>query len=229
MMVLIFDIDDTLIDHSSAVEMAARRFYLDFINSGDIETFLSIWEQVTDEVFEQITNNDLSFAEAKTERMRKVLRSYLTDPELSDQSLMQKLSDKALSYYESSWRLFPDVKIALRNLRKKELFVLSNGLKTQQTKKLEHTKILSYFKNVITSEEIGAKKPDIRFFQRFISMMHLNPTECSYVGNDLEKDVLPALSSGMNAVLINRSSNERIVKKEGYLEIASLVELIRVG
>ncbi len=56
-----------------------------------------------------------------------------------------------------------------------------------------------------TSEALGAAKPDPAFFSRALDLMGSpDPGRVVYVGDRVDNDVLPALSSGMRAVWLRR-------------------------
>jgi putative hydrolase of the HAD superfamily len=65
---------------------------------------------------------------------------------------------------------------------------------------LDRAGIRRYFDHLWTSRELGANKPDTRFFQAVLQNLRLAPTECVFVGNDYQKDIVPAKASGMRTV-----------------------------
>jgi HAD superfamily hydrolase (TIGR01549 family) len=60
---------------------------------------------------------------------------------------------------------------------------------------------LGTFDPVLTSDELGFEKPDRRAFQAIVKAIDLPATACLFVGDSLERDVLPALAFGMQARL----------------------------
>ncbi|MFW2382576.1 MAG: HAD family hydrolase [Acidimicrobiales bacterium] len=53
-------------------------------------------------------------------------------------------------------------------------------------------------------EQWGARKPMHRFFRRLIREAGVDASEIVYIGDRVDHDVLPALESGMRAVLVRR-------------------------
>jgi 2-haloacid dehalogenase len=65
------------------------------------------------------------------------------------------------------------------------------------------------FDAVITSEMVGAYKPDPRVFQRVLQETGVLPEEALYVGDTLLDDVHGAKLAGMTAAWLNRSKTDR--------------------
>jgi putative hydrolase of the HAD superfamily len=60
-----------------------------------------------------------------------------------------------------------------------------------------------YFKEIITSEEAGVKKPDPGIFHYALKRAGAIASESLMVGDDAEVDVAGALAVGMDAVFFN--------------------------
>jgi len=61
-----------------------------------------------------------------------------------------------------------------------------------------------YFDTVVTSDDVGAKKPKAPIFILALSRANVNPDEAIYVGDQYESDVVGARGVGINPVLIDR-------------------------
>jgi HAD superfamily hydrolase (TIGR01509 family) len=62
---------------------------------------------------------------------------------------------------------------------------------------LERAGIRHYFDHLWTSSELGATKPSPAFFLAILRELELEPQGCVTVGNDYEKDIVPAKAAGM--------------------------------
>ena len=60
-----------------------------------------------------------------------------------------------------------------------------------------------YFDVRVFSDEIRARKPDRRIFDRALERLHLEPEEVVHIGDDVEADVAGAKGTGMRAVWFN--------------------------
>lgn len=77
---------------------------------------------------------------------------------------------------------------------------------------------------LVWSFECGQKKPGADFYGEFISRLHkkdMEPTEILYVGNDINKDIIPAKKLGMRTALFVGDSRS-IRHDESDLENISL-------
>ena len=58
--------------------------------------------------------------------------------------------------------------------------------------------------HVLTSSSLGHAKPDPRFFQAVSRRLGIPADRLISIGNDLQKDILPAKEVGMGAILVTR-------------------------
>lgn len=75
----------------------------------------------------------------------------------------------------------------------------------------------------ITSQEVGAEKPDPLIFERALERAGAQPESAVHVGDQITSDVAGALNVGINAVLLDRDGNHK-----GYMaqpRITGLEEL----
>lgn len=68
---------------------------------------------------------------------------------------------------------------------------------------LDRVGIRGYFDHLWTSKELGAAKPDRRFFQEIAAHLGVVPGACAMVGNDYAKDIAGAAAAGMRTVWLN--------------------------
>jgi FMN phosphatase YigB (HAD superfamily) len=76
-----------------------------------------------------------------------------------------------------------------------------------------------------SSERWGVEKPDPGFFAHVVEEAGVPAGEIVYVGDRVDKDVLPALEAGIGAVRIRRGAHADVESPEGVTTIASLDEL----
>lgn len=81
---------------------------------------------------------------------------------------------------------------------------------------------LREFEKVFTPEKTKAIKPDPKAFLAALNDLKVSPEETIMVGDDLERDIIPARKLGINVVLIDR---KRSIKKSPVRKIHSLKEL----
>ncbi len=79
-----------------------------------------------------------------------------------------------------------------------------------------------------SSERWGVEKPEAGFFAHVVEEAGVPAEEIAYVGDRVDKDVLPAIAAGMTAVRIRRGMHADVETPAGVLELASLAELPEV-
>jgi len=99
--------------------------------------------------------------------------------------------------------LYPDAIACLEDVRALGLRV---GIVGNQTAALEQwARDAALPADVISSSEsLGVRKPDPRFFRRIVELAGCRPGEVAYVGDRVDNDVLPAAAAGLVAVHVRR-------------------------
>ncbi|MEM2971802.1 MAG: HAD family hydrolase [Candidatus Bathyarchaeia archaeon] len=133
---------------------------------------------------------------------------------------------------------YEHVKQALLNLKLTglQLGVLSNERKDYLKIGLKSAGLYNIFDFVLSSEEIGFEKPDVRFFQVALSKLDLVPQKTLYVGDEPVKDIIPAMKVGMKTALfvcpISESTPWRDYREQKSikicLEIHNISELLNL-
>jgi putative hydrolase of the HAD superfamily len=112
---------------------------------------------------------------------------------------------------------FPDVAEALASLRSRELtlLVVSNWDRSLG-EVLRRCGLDAAVDGVVTSAEVGSRKPDPAIFDSALQMADCTADEALHVGDTAEEDVDGARAAGIRVLLLDR---------EGDGDIASLTEI----
>lgn len=73
---------------------------------------------------------------------------------------------------------------------------------------LERVGLRDHLARFFTSRELGVRKPDPKFFLRVAQLLGASPSRLLAIGNDLEKDVVPAVAAGLATVWVAGSRSE---------------------
>lgn len=122
------------------------------------------------------------------------------------------------------FRRFPDVLPALTELRRRGIrtLVLSNWDISLRSV-LERLGVAQLVGGVLTSAEVGARKPAREIFAAALAALGVSPEQVLHVGDSLEEDVAGARAAGIEAMLISRAGQ---VPAAGVPQVASLTELV---
>lgn len=143
--------------------------------------------------------------------------------------------DKTLDMFDL--KLQPNVFTTLEHLHKKfELGVISNTETSNSTiveKVLKTHNCEMFFKTIITSVDVGFKKPNYLIFEKALKTIKGKANESVMIGNDVYADILGAQKIGMTTVFyskvesdINSLRNSNV--KPDYV-INDLLDLIKIS
>jgi putative hydrolase of the HAD superfamily len=220
-LVIFFDVDDTLIDHSSAERDAALLFYRRFrdrLDGLDGETFYTLWHAAAQRHFATYNAGEISYQEQRRRRIREFFGAALSDQAADD------LFSVYLVSYETSWALFPDALPCLDALRGRRLGIISNNGSEATRLKLRRMRIEDRFADVVTPDTIGVSKPDRRIFEAACARLDISPNGAMYVGDQLTSDARAALEAGLAGVWLNRQREDES-GADGLIVIHDLREL----
>jgi putative hydrolase of the HAD superfamily len=197
-MVILFDIDGTLIDHDSAEAIAVAALRDRMGQTEDSVGFLRRWRSAFERHYNRYLAGELSIQEQRRERLREVF-----DPNLSDDAA-DRLIDSYINEYLAACELYSDVKPTLARMATYQMGIVSNGERRQQQYKLEKTGIDRYFGPLILSAECGVAKPARGIFELACDSMGAPPSQAIYVGDRCDVDAEAARSVGMHGVWLDR-------------------------
>lgn len=113
------------------------------------------------------------------------------------------LLDESRGWYEGD-PILPGVRESLPSLaRAYKLGILSNTLKTAREEMaihLERFGIGDHFQVIVTSSDLGWRKPHPLAFEAIVSALGVPAESIAMVGNDLEADIAGAKAFGMRTV-----------------------------
>ncbi len=202
---VLFDLDDTLIDHTTAIEHAAGAL-CDMV-APDIAAeerfqFIEHWKFLNRDWYQKFYVQQVTFQESGRGKLRDAFRPL--GIQFDDRHADALLAE----YYEryvSTRRVFDDVVPCLSRLGKFKLGVVTNGEEQQQREKINRCGLDSWLPLVVTSETAGFAKPDSQIFSHACARLALRVDEVAYVGDSLEIDALAASRAGLSGIWLNRS------------------------
>ncbi len=126
--------------------------------------------------------------------------------------------------------LSPDGRPCIESLKDWGYVVGIAGNQTSRAGKLLHELNLPA-DFIVTSDDLGAEKPDVGFFHRLLERQSLDPASTVYVGDRFENDVLPAQKAGLRGVLLRRGpwgyvNEDHPDAAQAQIRLASLDELL---
>ena len=206
--VVFFDVDDTLLD-TSAFAQTARRAAIELM----VDNGLPLDKDEAYGVLKTIIREKGSNYGKHFNVLTQVVLGH-EDPMLVALGMITYHNVKM-----ALLRPFADTTDTLIYLKSQgyRLAVISNGITIKQWEKLVRLNVYSFFDAVITSEEVGKKKPDKLIYDVALRKMNGDPEKSVMIGNKFREDALGAVNAGMSAILVNSDVTEddrQYIKKE---------------
>ena len=133
------------------------------------------------------------------------------NPEVGFSEQRRAMSEAGRAPLISGADLYPDVRAAFRQLRELGMQV---GVAGNQPGGIgSEVRALDLGADAVwTSAEWGVSKPSPEFFRRIIATAELPAAQIAYVADQIDKDVLPAMAEGMQAIRVLRGQWGRLVR-----------------
>ena len=197
--VLLFDLDDTLLDFAVAEKSALRRAFEGVGYPYEEEKHLPLYQHHNRASWAAFEAGEIDLETLKTGRFQKFCDavSPALDPNLFRRFFVMYLGESADSIAGA-----PRVVQALS--KQYRLALITNGLKDVQRARLKRWELAVHFPVVVISDEIGAKKPDVEFFEHTLSSLgHPDKSRCLIIGDSLTSDIQGGVNAGIETCWYN--------------------------
>jgi putative hydrolase of the HAD superfamily len=207
---LFFDLDHTLWDFDANAMETLSDVYkeLDLQAAGinDFDLFCKHYLHHNAILWDRYHHGYISADDLKWKRMWRTLLEFKNGSE----ELARKMSGYFLEVLPTKQNLFPYTHEILRHLKEKEykLHLITNGFEKTQWRKLDNSKLGSYFEEVITSERSNSVKPNKEIFEYALRITGAELTHSIMIGDNLDADIKGALNAGMHAIFVNHINSE---------------------
>jgi putative hydrolase of the HAD superfamily len=230
--VVLFDLDDTLMAHTRAVDEAILRaqaaaggaFAMD-----DTESVQRRWAELEEVHYTRYLTGKLTYLGQRIWRARDLLAPYGIAVD-DDEALAW--FERYLVGYRDAWRLFDDVLPAIVALESTlpgvRFGIITNGDLGFQTDKLRRIELWNRLDltpvhadgsiddparqgRVIASGELGFTKPDSRIFAAAAAAFGVAPARCAYVGDRVRTDAVGAHDAGLLGLWLDRGRDRNAI------------------
>ena len=157
---------------------------------------LEIYERCNDRWWKKLERGECEKSQLFTGRFRDFLAEtgLSGDPEQINETYFKNLGQGGA--------LLPGALELVRDLSEQyELYIVTNGNAATQKTRLERSGLLNYVNSYFVSEDAGAAKPDVRYFDYVFSRIPgFAKEEALLIGDSLTSDMLGAQNAGIDAV-----------------------------
>lgn len=204
--VVLFDLDDTLFDHSYSVRasLSALREADAALARWPLDDLVLRYQTLLDEVHERVLRGLVTPDEARIERFQGLFA--LAGVTIAPEDAVDYAHRHRAAYQEAR-RPVPGAVALLEYLQGRvSIGIVTNNLTAEQEEKLAVTGMDLLIDFLVTSEDAGSIKPDPGIFQAALSRAGCTPEEAVMVGDSWAADIEGALRAGLHAVWFNRGA-----------------------
>ena len=195
---LFLDLDDTILDFQKAEHIALSKT-LESFGLTPTEKVLKRYNQINKAHWEALERKEMTRAQVLLGRFQMLFREFQLDV---DPEKVARIYERNLGI--GHWFL-PGAEEAVERLSKKyKLYLASNGTASVQKGRMTSANLYRFFEKVFVSQEIGANKPSIEYFERcFAQISGFDKAKAIIVGDSLTSDILGGQNAGIATCWVN--------------------------
>ena len=195
---IFLDLDDTILDFHRSEAVALRKT-LQSLNVNPTDEVIARYSAINLAHWKALERRELTRGEVLTGRFRQLFEELGMNV---SPNVAQSLYEKNLS--ESHFFIDGAPRLLMTLSQKYPLYIASNGTTLVQTSRIASSGIGRYFKAVFLSEQLGADKPQIEFFERATGQIEgYNPNEAIILGDSITSDMQGGINAGMHTCWFN--------------------------
>ena len=200
---IFFDLDDTLwatlrnsreTFHQVYDEFHYERFFTSF------DTFFDIYQTRNLELWEAYDDNRVTKEELNRERFYHPLEVA----GVCDAELAKNFSERFFFFIFTKTGVMPYAKEILNYLQPHyNLYILSNGFRELQERKMKAAGLFDYFKDIILSDDIQVNKPHAELYLYALEKTRSQCENSIMIGDSWKNDVMGPSKVGLQQIFYN--------------------------
>jgi putative hydrolase of the HAD superfamily len=201
--VLLCDLDDTLFDHTAATTAALRA-----VQTADPcfarwrpEELHGRHSQLLERLHADVLAGRTTVDAARRERFAQLLADAG-----GDEAGAPEVAARYRHAYEASWQPVAGALPLVDSLRSRgvAIVIVTNNITSEQVLKIERCGLASRIDALVTSEAVGAGKPDAVIFRAALASAGSSEADAVMLGDAWPTDIAGALAVGIRPVWLNR-------------------------
>ena len=201
---VLFDLDDTLVDHqfASRAAIAGVRDRFPALQQHELDDLVAENQRILDSMHHEVALGQRDVADARIERYRRLF-AYAGQPDAraaAAAELHRRVYQASRRCVEGALELVTHLHTRLR------IGVVSNNTVAEQTEKLATFGFTPFVHCLVTSEEVGVAKPDPRIFRVALERLECDPYEAVMIGDAWVQDIVGATGVGIRSLWFNRNA-----------------------
>ncbi len=219
--VLIYDLDNTLIDFNKAETLSLIKVLKKY-KIASTEENIKKYKEFNKSAWQGLERGLYNKERCVVLRFENFLNYLRIDlnPDRMNQDYLDELSEHA-----------PLIDGAIEVLEyskdKYKMIMMTNGVKRVQESKLKKSNLAKYFDHILISGDIGYNKPDIRIYEYMENLIgKFDKSEILMIGDSLSSDIKGGVNYGIKTCFYNPKSIKHEIDVD--YEIRDLKELLEI-
>lgn len=202
---LLFDLDDTLFNHSYCYKQAIRDIVKCHNGLGhvDEESFISTFLKINQELWKDFQSNKISFRELSLKRLRMTFNQFSVN---AGKEEIETINEIYHGNYLKNIVPVLQIKQLIEQIKGSfKVGIVTNGTSYNAYKKVQRLELNNIFNDeqIIVSEEIGYSKPQPQIFRHALERFRISPERTLFIGDNYYTDMCGANRAGMDTLWIN--------------------------
>ena len=200
---IFLDWDHTLWDHDLNAKEVLLDLAAEYALAIEPLSYWATFEKINNALWDQYAAGEISQAELRETRFVRFFQ------ELGVEGPAVEFGDKYLERAPRKTNLMPGAFEVIQDLAAHfPLYILTNGFDDIQYVKIEGAGMRGFFQEIITSQQVGTKKPSPLFYEYALERAGILAEDALMIGDHVEADVRGALNVGIPAIHYNPFSIE---------------------
>lgn len=221
--VIIFDVDDTLLDFDKSEQAAFGSVFDKYELPDALERYRKSYRTISVGLWRDLEDGKLSLDDLGSERFRRLFLEH----ELDLDAVV--FNQDYLGFLGEQLHLVPGAEKVIEALSHKRLAIITNGFKDVQTSRIGNSPFKDSFEQIIISEATGFRKPQKEIFDYAFEQLGITDrSSVLMVGDSLTSDIRGGLNAGVDTCWFNPSRRENQTPIVPTYEISRLEELLEI-
>ncbi|WP_312108072.1 YjjG family noncanonical pyrimidine nucleotidase [Brevibacillus reuszeri] len=216
--VILFDVDDTLMDFSITEENALHNTFAAFGLPHGLADYRGPYKEISKVLWRDLEEGRITIADLGVERFRRLFATSLPDMDA------HAFGTAYLENLGKEVHLIPGAVELCSKLAGCRLVIITNGFASVQTARIAASPLCNTFEQLIISEQVGFKKPDPEIFEYAFSKLGLtDKKKVLMVGDSLTSDIQGGNRFGIDTCWFNP------LNKENHSDILPTYQINELG
>jgi 2-haloacid dehalogenase len=217
--ILLFDLDDTLLDFEANEACALDKLFSS--HGYQLADLFPAYDAVNKRLWREYESGSIGLERVLNTRFSETMAKFgaTVDGGLWESEYRVLLGE--------GHQLIDGAPEALKVLSKSHrLFVITNGVRETQLKRLKMSGLFEYFEDIFDSQSIGSQKPSGVFFDYVKAhIADFDKSRALVIGDSLGTDIKGGMEAGIDTCWLNRHGRENASGIQSTYTITALSEL----